>query len=116
MGWNAGADGVAGLTAGFLQSNQPGLRTQVASPATMRVGCVRSSAQVAARGRQHLSAIKSIANGATSAQLQSLSGDARIGEIARMLAGKTITSKTREHASEMLLAADTQSAGLRAES
>lgn len=93
--------GVGGATAdavGILLQSL-GLRTQVL--------CVTHLPQVAARGHHHLLAVKNSSAESTQAQLIALAHEARIGEIARMLGGMTITSKTLDHASEMLSAAHT---------
>lgn len=58
--------------------------------------------QVASHAHQHLVVTKTSADGTTSSALQSLSTAERIGEIARMLGGARITTKTSAHARELL--------------
>lgn len=58
--------------------------------------------QVASQAAQHLQVSKTQANGATFSQIQVLSEQQRIEEIARMLGGIQITETTRNHAKEML--------------
>lgn len=58
--------------------------------------------QVASQAAQHLQVSKTQINGATLSQIQVLSQQQRIEEIARMLGGIQITETTRNHAKEML--------------
>ncbi len=67
-----------------------------------QVFCVTHQAQVAALGHQHLLVKKHFIDSKTHTQWQLLTAEERIHEIARMLGGETITTKTREHAREML--------------
>ena len=65
--------------------------------------CVTHLAQVACRGHRHVAIRKSIgADGTPSVDVVPVRGEARIAEIARMLGGETITSKSIAHAREML--------------
>jgi len=66
---------------------------------TTQVLCVTHAPQVAARGGHHLRVGKS-ADGETF--IEPLSGEARIGELARMLGGREITPKTLEYAEELI--------------
>lgn len=72
-----------------------------------QVLCVTHLPQVAALGQQHLKVSKTQHNDTTHTEVQNLPGDERTEEIARMLGGIAITSTTREHAAEMLNAAET---------
>lgn len=67
-----------------------------------QVLCVTHQAQVASKGHQHWRVSKSADKQATFTQVETLSGENQINEIARMLGGIEITDKTREHAAEML--------------
>lgn len=58
--------------------------------------------QVASQAAQHLQVSKTQVDGATLSQIQVLSQQQRIEEIARMLGGIQITDTTRNHAKEML--------------
>jgi DNA repair protein RecN (Recombination protein N) len=58
--------------------------------------------QVASQAAQHLQVSKIQVDGATLSQIQVLSQQQRIEEIARMLGGIQITETTRNHAKEML--------------
>jgi DNA repair protein RecN (Recombination protein N) len=71
-----------------------------------QVLCVTHLPQVAAQGHQHLQVVKLTDGQTTRTQLSSLAPAERIEEVARMLGGLTITPKAREHAREMLGAAD----------
>ena len=89
--------------------------------ATRQVICITHLPQVASLGHQHLRVHKGTArtgegagegegdNAATQTRLHAepLSGDARVEEIARMLAGVNITGHSRTHAQEMLASAET---------
>lgn len=67
-----------------------------------QVLCVTHLPQVAASADQHLRVSKSVKDGHTVSQIQLLSRDDRIDELARMLGGTQITATTRRHAREML--------------
>lgn len=67
-----------------------------------QVLCVTHQPQVASKGHQHWRVSKSADKQATFTQVETLSGDEQVNEIARMLGGIEITDKTREHAAEML--------------
>jgi DNA repair protein RecN (Recombination protein N) len=58
--------------------------------------------QVASLAAHHLQVSKTQSNGATLSQIQVLSQQERVEEIARMLGGIQITETTRNHAKEML--------------
>ena len=64
---------------------------------------VTHSPQVAARGAHHLQVAKSVAGGLTRSDVAPLDAKARVDEIARMLAGDTVTDAARK-AAEALLA------------
>jgi DNA repair protein RecN (Recombination protein N) len=70
-----------------------------------QVLCVTHLPQVASQADQQLRVAKQTAGGQTRTSIEALDESARIGELARMLGGATITERTREHAREMLLAA-----------
>jgi DNA repair protein RecN (Recombination protein N) len=58
--------------------------------------------QVAARGDAHLQVAKSGGGGVAATEVRSLTGDARVQEIARMLGGDPESSRSRDHARELL--------------
>ena len=58
--------------------------------------------QVASQGDQHLSVTKVTDGKVTRTRISALSGERRVEEIARMLGGVEITTRTTEHAREML--------------
>jgi len=70
-----------------------------------QVFVVTHLAQVASRATQHLLVEKATGDGVTSAGVRFLTGEARVEEIARMLGGDPDSTKSREHAREMLSAA-----------
>ena len=70
-----------------------------------QVFCVTHLPQVAAFGHQHLQVLKTKTDSSTSTTLQKLDKHFRVEEVARMLGGKKITRKTRNHAEEMLATA-----------
>ncbi len=70
--------------------------------AGVQVLVVTHSPQVAARGAAHLRVSKSVADGRTETQVQALSAAERREEIARMLAGETITPAARAAAAALL--------------
>lgn len=63
---------------------------------------VTHSPQVAARGSAHFLVAKAVRNGSTISAVTALSPDERIEEIARMLAGETITPEARAAASTLM--------------
>jgi DNA repair protein RecN (Recombination protein N) len=91
--------GIGGATADAVGSLLQRLGERI------QVLCVTHLPQVAARGAHHLRASKQSDGESTSAALAPLAADERVEELARMLGGKTVTKKTREHAREMLEAA-----------
>ncbi len=70
-----------------------------------QVLCITHLPQVAVFARQQLRVEKQITDARTSTRIFELEGDERTREIARMLAGSTITDSARVHAAEMLVAA-----------
>ena len=64
--------------------------------------CVTHQPQVAAQGHHHLHVNKRTAKQQTHTQIDSLSQDEKLMEIARMLGGLKITDQTIAHAKEML--------------
>ena len=78
--------------------------------ASRQVLCVTHLPQVASQADQQLRVSK-ITDGTTArTTVRPLTADERVEEIARMLGGVEITSRTRDHAGEMLVAAKTRQA------
>jgi DNA repair protein RecN (Recombination protein N) len=69
--------------------------------ARRQVLCVTHLPQVAAHADHHYRVAKTGAGEKVSSELAQLASTARIDELARMLAGSAITSKTRAHAKEL---------------
>jgi len=67
-----------------------------------QVLCVTHLPQVAAQAHNHLQVRKLTRDGQTYTAIETLEGEKRVGEIARMLGGTEITQKTLEHAKEMI--------------
>ena len=67
-----------------------------------QVLCVTHQPQVASQGHQHLFVSKRAGKKHTHTQINTLSSDERIEEVARMLGGIDVTNTSREHAREML--------------
>jgi len=67
-----------------------------------QVVCITHLPQIACYGDYHYVVRKSSRQGRTTAAMQELSGKERLEEIARMLGGAKISTKTRAHAREML--------------
>lgn len=70
-----------------------------------QVMCVTHQAQVASKADRHYVVEKAIDKRSTTVTIRMLNEPERIEEIARMLAGETITDAARENAREMLAAA-----------
>jgi DNA repair protein RecN (Recombination protein N) len=69
-----------------------------------QVVVVTHLAQLASRGRLHLRVEKAERGGRASATVESLEGEGRVREIARMLGGDPDSRTSREHARELLAA------------
>ncbi len=67
-----------------------------------QIFCVTHLAQVASCGHHHLRVMKETKNNDTFTRVHELSKEERIDEIARMLAGMTITDESRANAATML--------------
>ena len=67
-----------------------------------QVFCVTHLPQIACRASQHFHVEKSQSDQRTIVKIQSLGTEARVEEIARMMAGKSVTETTRRHARELL--------------
>lgn len=67
-----------------------------------QVLCITHMPQVAAAGHRHLLIGKSVSEGTTRTSIDDIGGERRVGEIARMLSGETLTEKTLAHARELL--------------
>src|SRR5438309_9885754 len=67
-----------------------------------QVLCVTHLAPIAARADHHVRVTKTVRAGRSRVALEGLAGDARVEEIARMLAGERVTDTARGHARELL--------------
>ena len=72
---------------------------------TCQVLCVTHLPQVASQAHGHLTVSKGANGSMTSVRVRTISGEERTEEIARMLAGTSVTRRSRAHAREMLEAA-----------
>jgi len=75
--------------------------------AAQQVLAITHHPQVAAFADQHLRVEKQVREGRTATSVERLEGEARVAEVARMLAGARVTEKTLEHAREMIQEAGT---------
>ena len=67
-----------------------------------QVLCVTHLPQVASQAHGHLTVSKGVNGAMTSVRVRTVAGEARTEEIARMLAGSSVTARTLDHAREML--------------
>ena len=67
-----------------------------------QVFCITHLPQIAARGSQHFQVAKAVDDGRTQSSVLRLSAEARVGELARMLAGTSVSDQTRAWARELL--------------
>lgn len=67
-----------------------------------QVLCVTHLAQVAAQGQHHLHVHKRVRDGQTWTEVESLSDEARVAELARIAGGRSVTHTTEAHARELL--------------
>lgn len=88
--------GIGGATAAIVGQLLRTLSEKV------QILCITHQPQVASQGMQHLLVSKQNKSGKTHTSINELTKDQRVQEIARMLGGLEITSKTRTHAEEML--------------
>jgi DNA repair protein RecN (Recombination protein N) len=72
-----------------------------------QVLCVTHQPQIASLADEHFSVQKRVEKGRTITEARALSGDARINEVARMLAGEEITESARQYARELVRQAQT---------
>ena len=72
---------------------------------TQQVLCVTHQPQVAALADRHFLVNKEMGRSRTEISVAELDENERVEELARMLAGQTITESARTHAREMLVAA-----------
>ena len=88
--------GIGGRTADMV-----GQRLQ-ALARNHQVICITHLPQIACYGERHFAVRKGFHQGRTTTSLEELSGEKRLEEIARMLGGQKISTRTRAHAREML--------------
>lgn len=74
-----------------------------------QVLCVTHLPQVASQAHHHMLIAKEVTQGKTRTSVQPLTGKAVRDEIARMLGGEKVTTKSRQHAQEMLDSASSSS-------
>ncbi|MCL6415446.1 DNA repair protein RecN [Aestuariirhabdus sp. Z084] len=79
-----------------------GLRLRQLGEAGGQVICVTHQPQVASQGHHHLQVQKQSKRNHTHTRIESLEGNSRIEEVARMLGGMEMTDQTLAHAREML--------------
>jgi len=67
-----------------------------------QVFCITHLPQIAARGTEHFLVIKTVCDGRTQSSFSRLSDEERVQELARMLAGDSVSNKTHAWARELL--------------
>jgi DNA repair protein RecN (Recombination protein N) len=67
-----------------------------------QIVCVTHLPMIAALAASHLRVAKQVTGGRTVARIEPVEGDARVAELARMLAGDRVTETTRRQARELL--------------
>ncbi|NND89679.1 MAG: DNA repair protein RecN [Granulosicoccus sp.] len=97
---DSGVGGAVASTVGRIL-RQVGSRSQVL--------CVTHLAQVASQAHHHLQISKRVVRGKTRTSVKALDAEGTREEIARMLGGSTITTRSRQHAQEMLDSAESGS-------
>jgi DNA repair protein RecN (Recombination protein N) len=68
-----------------------------------QVFCITHLPQIAARGTQHFQVSKVVDDGRTQSSVARLSAEERVGELARMLAGESVSTQTEAWARELLV-------------
>ncbi|MDR3629855.1 MAG: DNA repair protein RecN [Desulfocapsaceae bacterium] len=67
-----------------------------------QVFCITHLPQIAARGTDHFLVVKNVVEGRSQSSFSQLSREERVGELARMLAGASVSTKTYAWAQELL--------------
>ncbi|HKQ98932.1 MAG TPA: DNA repair protein RecN, partial [Candidatus Polarisedimenticolia bacterium] len=67
-----------------------------------QVICVTHLAPIATLADRHVRVAKRVTRGRTEVEIETLDGPTRVREVARMLAGETVTPSALKHAAEML--------------
>ena len=75
-----------------------------------QIVCVTHLPMIAALAQRHFRVTKTVSGGRTSVRVEPVEGEARVAELARMLAGDRVTETTRRQARELLEAAPSGSA------
>lgn len=88
--------GVSGEIANKMGDIMKGMST------TMQVFAITHLPQIAAKGIAHYKVFKAVADGRTYSELQLLSHEQRINEIAQMLSGSVVSDSAINHAKELL--------------
>lgn len=88
--------GIGGAVAGVVGRKLRNLATG------QQVFCITHLPQVAAWATQHLKVEKRVTNGRTSAVVTALDSESVIEELARMLAGETVSDGARGHAADLV--------------
>ena len=78
-----------------------------------QVFCVTHLPQIAARGNTHFRVAKQMAQGRTVSSFSLLAPEERVGELARMLAGDSVSAQTRAWAQELLAKGKNGQAGFK---
>lgn len=92
--------GIGGATSAMV-----GMKLKAVA-ARQQVLCITHLPQVAAYADSHYQVVKRVEEGRTHTMLSHLGPEERIHEVARMLGGLTVTDKSREHAAELISAAN----------
>lgn len=102
------ADGVTSIIFDEVDTGVSGRVAQAIADKISRISrhsqvlCITHLPQVAAMADHQVHIAKTVKSGRTMTRLTPLTGTGRVEELARMLAGTTITKLTKEHAQELL--------------
>lgn len=102
------ADGVTSIIFDEVDTGVSGRVAQAIAEKISRISrhsqvlCITHLPQVAAMADHQVHIAKTVKSGRTMTRLTPLTGTGRVEELARMLAGTTITKLTKEHAQELL--------------
>jgi DNA repair protein RecN (Recombination protein N) len=88
--------GVSGQAAQKMAEKMKGLAKHI------QVICISHLPQVASMSDHHLFISKNTSADRTTTQVQELTGEERIDEVARMISGASVTKLTRQNAKEMI--------------
>lgn len=85
-----------------IRNQKPGIGISACGAGAPQVLCITHLAQIAKYARHHIVVTKSVRTGRTATSIRRIDGGDRVAELARMVAGASVTETSLAHAREML--------------